>query len=201
MTTDLGERLDASFDDGPPHRPVEERLAAGRRAVRRRRRWAIVGSVAVLAALSAGTVLLEPASGGGGGNDLPLPTPTSTVVPTPVHLLVAPARFVRSDAPAVLYLYGRMYRRDRDVTVLATFGEIDVAQHPQGAAIVRVDGRTWWVVVVGNEPRRLTEQREAPYDYQAFMSWASAEFPVMSARLALAAQAPGSTGSLSDSSG
>jgi hypothetical protein len=108
-----------------------------------------------------------------------------------VHLLVAPARFVHADTPPVLYLYGRMFRRDRDVTVLATYGEIDVARHPQGGAIVRVGGRIQWVLVVGNEPERLDEQREAPYDYQAFMAWARAEFAVMSGRMALAATAPG----------
>lgn len=33
----LQEEIDRSFGDDPPHRPVEERLMAGRRAVRRRR--------------------------------------------------------------------------------------------------------------------------------------------------------------------
>jgi hypothetical protein len=77
------------------------------------------------------------------------------------------------------------------VTVLATFGEIDVARHPQGGAIVRVGGRTLWVLVVGNEPERLYELRVAPYDYPGLMSWAAQEFPVMSGRLALAVTAPG----------
>jgi hypothetical protein len=193
MTTDLQERLDASFDEGPPHRPVEERLAAGRRAVRRRRGTATTGAAVALAVLAVGPVLLRPAAGGGGGIELPLPlpTPTTTAAPTPVHLLTAPARFVHADTPPVLYLYGRMFRRDRDVTVLATYGEIDVARHPQGGAIVRIGSQTRWVLVVGNEPERLDEQREAPYDYQAFMGWARAEFAVMSGRLALAATAPG----------
>jgi hypothetical protein len=114
-----------------------------------------------------------------------------TFVPTPVHLLVAPPRFVRPDTPPVLYLFGRMFRRDPGVTVLATFGEIDVAQYPQGGAIVREGGRTSWVLVVGNEPERLDEQRAAPYDYQAFTAWAVSEFPILSGRLALAATAPG----------
>ena len=193
MNTDLQERLDASFDEGPPHRPVEERLAAGRRAVRRRRGTATIGAVVALAVLAVGPVLLRPAAGGGGGIELPLPrpTPTTTAAPTPVHLLTVPPRFVHADTPPVLYLYGRMFRRDRDVTVLATYGEIDVARHPQGGAIVRIGGQIRWVLVVGNEPERLDEQREAPYDYQAFMSWARAEFAVMSGRLALAATAPG----------
>jgi len=90
VTSDLRERLDASFDEGPPHRPVEERLAAGRRAVRRRRRVVTAGTAAALVVLAIGPVALRPTAGGGGGIDLPLPhpTPTTTAVPTPVHLLV-----------------------------------------------------------------------------------------------------------------
>ncbi len=194
MTTDLRERLATGFGDGPAHTPVEEHLVAGRRALRRRRRLTAAGTVTALALAGLGSVVLRPAEGAGGGgpdNPTPLPTPTTTALPTPVHLLVAPARYVAADTPPVLYLYGRMFRRDRDVTVLATFGEIDVAPHPQGGAIVRVGGATSWVLVVGNEPERLDVQREAPYDYQAFMAWARSQFGAMSGRLALAATAPG----------
>ena len=193
MTRDLGERLDQSFGEGPPPRPLEDHLVAGRAVVRRRRRLATVGTAAALILLGFGPVLLRPATGAGGGIDgpTPVPTPTTTEAPTPVHLLVAPARFIRPDTPPVLYLYGRMFKRARDVTVLGTYGEIDVSAHPQGAAIVRVGGRTLWVVVVGNEPERLVVEREAPYNYQAFMGWAQVEFPILSGRLALAATAPG----------
>ncbi len=190
--TDLRERLDAGFGEGPGHRPVEERLAAGRRAVRLRRRAATAGIATGLAVLALAAVLLRPATGAGGGiGPNPVPSPSTTAVPGHVHLLVAPARYVDADTPPVLYLFGRMFRRDRAVDVLATYGEVDVAAHPQGGAIVRVDDHTSWVLVVGNEPERLDEQREAPYDYQAFMAWASPEFAVMSGRVALAATAPG----------
>jgi hypothetical protein len=37
MSTDLRDRIDTSFGDGPAHRPVEARVEAGRRALRRRR--------------------------------------------------------------------------------------------------------------------------------------------------------------------
>jgi hypothetical protein len=192
MSADLRQRLDASFGEGPAHRPVEERLTAGRRAVRRRRRVAVAGAAAGLVVLALLPVLLRPGTGGGGGiGPDPVPSPSTTAAPGHVHLLVAPPRFVHADTPPVLYLFGRMFRRDRGVDVLATYGEVDVAAHPQGGAIVRVDGRTWWVLVVGNEPERLDQEREAPYDYQAFMAWASPEFAVMSGRLALAATAPG----------
>lgn len=153
-----------------------------------------IGVVAVLAGVAVGPVLLRPAGSAGGGgidNPTPLPTPTTTVLPEPVHLLVAPARYVSADTPPVLYLFGRMFRRDRGVTVLATFGEIDSDPHPQGGAIVRTGGTTEWVLVVGNEPERLVVERAAPYDYAAFMGWAVNAFPALAGRLALAATAPG----------
>jgi hypothetical protein len=195
VTTDLQEQLETGFGDEPPHRPIQERIAAGRRAVRRRRRFVTVGTITALAALALGPVLLRPdtGAGGGGGIDPPTPVPAPiTAAPTPVHLLVAPAHDVRADTPPVLYLFGRMFKRDRDVTVLATYGEIDNStSHPRGAAIVKVGGKTLWVAVVGNEPDRLVAQREAPYNYQLFMSWAQLEFPILSGHLALAATAPG----------
>jgi hypothetical protein len=191
VSTDLGERLEAGIGEEPPHRPVEDRLAAGRRALRRRHRLVAVGVVAA-AAVALGLLLLRPADGPGGGIDPPLPTPSRTDSPTPVHLLVAPPRYVHAGTPPVLYLYGRMFKRDHDVTVLATYGEIDTStRHPQGAAIVTVGGRTSWVAVAGDEPERLDAQREAPYDYQLFVSWAQLTLPLLSGHLALAATAPG----------
>ena len=46
---DLQDRLDSAFGNGPAHRPLEPVLAAGRRAVRRRRVAAAGGVLAVLA--------------------------------------------------------------------------------------------------------------------------------------------------------
>lgn len=54
MTTDVDwrELIDESFGDGPGHRPVEQRLVAGRRALRRRR--IVVGAAAVVLTVAAG---------------------------------------------------------------------------------------------------------------------------------------------------
>jgi hypothetical protein len=193
MTLDLRDRLDAGFADEPPHRLMQDRIAAGRRSLRRRRRRLLASGAAAIVVLAVGVVLVRPSDGGaGGGIDPPTPLPTTPDTPTPVHLLVAPPRYVRADTPPVLYLYGRMFKRDRNVRVLATYGQIDVSSsHPHGAAIVRDDGRTWWVAVAGNEPERLVVQREAPYNYQLFMGWAQLNFPLLSGHLALAATAPG----------
>jgi hypothetical protein len=196
MTTDLRDELDASFGAGPPPPPVEGHLAAGRRVVRRRRRTITVSAIAVLAVAAFGPVLLRPVTGtggggGGGGHHTPPPAPTTTAPPTPVHLLVAPPKDVTADSPPVVYLSGRMFKRDRNVTVLGAFGDVDLAQHPRGAVIVRVGGVTSWVVVVGNEPERLTQQRTAPYDYNGLMAWALPKFSALSGHLALAVTAPG----------
>ena len=58
MTTDVDwqELIDRSFGDGPRHRPVEQRLVAGRRALRRRR--IVVGAAAVALTMAAGGVAL-----------------------------------------------------------------------------------------------------------------------------------------------
>lgn len=58
MTTDVDwhELIDRSFGDGPAHRPVEQRLAAGRRALRRRR--IVVGAAAVALTVAAGSVAM-----------------------------------------------------------------------------------------------------------------------------------------------
>ncbi|MGC4110373.1 MAG: hypothetical protein QM747_08125 [Nocardioides sp.] len=192
MTHDLLEPLEAGFADEPGHRPVADSIASGRGALRRRRRWVTSGVLVVAAAVALGPLLLRPHGGAGGGIDPPAPTPVVTAAPTPVHLLVAPAKFVRPDTPPVLYLYGRMFKRDRDVKVLATYGEIDVSTtHPRGAAIVEIGGHTSWVAVVGDEPERLVAEKSASYNYQLFMGWSQVQFVLLSGQLALAATAPG----------
>ncbi len=191
MTTDVRELIETGLEDGPPHAPIEERVAAGRRAVRRRRRGAVAGSAGVMLAAAGLSLALVAPHGGGGVGPLPRP-PRATATPIPVELMVPPPRFIGADTPPVLYLYGRMFKRDQDVTVLATYGEIDHAtNHPQGAAIVRVGGRTEWVVVAGNEPQRLVVERDGPYDFGRFMEFAQLELPLLSGHLALAATAPG----------
>ncbi len=50
MDLDLHESLTEGFGPEPPHRPVADRLAAGHRAVRRRR---LAGSVVAVAAATA----------------------------------------------------------------------------------------------------------------------------------------------------
>lgn len=193
MSLDLRTRLDGAFGDDPPHPTLEERIVDGRRALRRRRRTVAAGAVAGVAGIAVLVpVLLGPAAGPGGGiGPTPQPIPSSTARPGHVRLLAAPARYVTPDTPPVLYLFGRMYRRDRSVDVLAAYGDVDISVHPAGGAIVRVAGRMQWVLVAGNEPQRLSVERAAPYDVPAFTAWAARGLASLSGRLALAETAPG----------
>jgi hypothetical protein len=52
MTLDLRDRLETSFGDGPVHRSIDERLALGRRALRRRRLLATGTTAVAVAALA-----------------------------------------------------------------------------------------------------------------------------------------------------
>lgn len=162
-----------------PGPSVVDSLVVGRSVVRRRRRRAVWSATIGALALVAVAPLLIPraaAPGSGGDDVLPPPAPARVQPQGTVHLLTAPAADVTADTPPVLYLFGRMFRRDRGVTVLATYGEIDHAGDlPQGGAIVRAGGRTLWVALVGNGPGRLVAQRVAAYDYPAFMAWARSE--------------------------
>jgi len=88
----LGDLLDRSFDAGPEGLPTPaERLAAGRRALKRRRRFAVAGSsVAVVVAIGLG--LAVAGAGGDHGADGPTPplatqgtTPSPTAATTPTE--------------------------------------------------------------------------------------------------------------------
>ena len=52
MSPDLQDLLETSFGDGPAHRPIDERLVAGRRALHRRRIVTTGATAAAVAALA-----------------------------------------------------------------------------------------------------------------------------------------------------
>jgi hypothetical protein len=187
----LREQLDASFGDGPAHRAIGERLEAGRRARRQRRRGVLTGSaMSIAAALAIALVALHPQGAGGGVGPDPVP-PSTSATPIPVRMLVAPPRFVGADTMPVLYLYGRMFRSGHDVTVLVTYGMIDISTHPRGGAIVRVGKKISWVALAGNQPHAVAVERDGSYDVEAFRTWAQSEVALLSGQQALAATAPG----------
>lgn len=85
MTIDdhhLRDVLDASFGDGPPLAPPAARLAAGRTALRRRRRAGVAGSAAAVAvAVAASFAVLYPGGSGAQGVGPVAPVP-STATPS-----------------------------------------------------------------------------------------------------------------------
>lgn len=72
--TGITEHLDLALGDGPAHRPLDARLAAGRRALRRRR---AVGGVAAVAVLTAAGVTYAAAGGPGTSGVDPAVSPTA----------------------------------------------------------------------------------------------------------------------------
>ena len=76
----LSDELEKSFLDEPAHRPVEQRIAAGRRLVLRRRLATGAGATAV-AAVICGTAFAL-AGGGSSPSPAPAPAPTFATAPT-----------------------------------------------------------------------------------------------------------------------
>ncbi|HEU4811160.1 MAG TPA: hypothetical protein VFT00_03370 [Nocardioides sp.] len=77
----LHEEIDRSFGDGPEHRPVENRIAAGHRALRRRRAAEAVAALAVVGIIGAGWYAVAPGQPVGTGPIAVNPTPTPTQEP------------------------------------------------------------------------------------------------------------------------
>jgi hypothetical protein len=78
----LSEEIERSFGTGPEHRPIEARIKAGRRALRRRQAAAAVAGVGVLAVLGGTYSAISPGPQDEGTGNVavnPSPTPSSTV--------------------------------------------------------------------------------------------------------------------------
>ena len=82
----ISTELERSFGDGPPLRPVEVPLAAGRSALRRRRAVTGLAGIAAGAVLASGWLVLSPGETTGSGLPATDPTPTKTSAPDgPAH--------------------------------------------------------------------------------------------------------------------
>jgi hypothetical protein len=82
----LREEIEKSFGTGPEHRPVEQRIAAGRRALWRRRVGAGLAAVGVVAVLGTTYAVVSPDSHGNGAGQVavdPTPTPSQTSAAAP----------------------------------------------------------------------------------------------------------------------
>ena len=99
MDTDIRERLEQSFGDGPAQPPVEEQLAAGSRALRRRRGAAAAAACAAVVALGASYAVVtsgsSPSTGSQVANDT-TPSPSS-VAAGPTWEDDTPVRYVDGE--------------------------------------------------------------------------------------------------------
>ncbi|MGB0102149.1 MAG: hypothetical protein WBP61_17860 [Nocardioides sp.] len=77
----LQEEIDRSFGDGPAQRPLEEHLAGGHRALRRRRAAITVGALATVAILGTSYAVVSSGPQSQAGPD-PAGTPTASPSPT-----------------------------------------------------------------------------------------------------------------------
>ena len=172
MSTDLHEHLETSFGDGPAHRPVDDRLVAGRRALRRRRTATTGGAAVVAAALA-----LTPAAVShlhGASDPAQLTGPTAPTADLPIDLPVAPAGRVGPTSLPLVVLHTALYRRDGSVQVLRLI-QPAVPGHPlTAAAVVTVDGARRWVFVAGREQAgRLSD----PVPGTTLVAWARRQLP------------------------
>lgn len=83
VSSELQEEIDRSFGAGPGHRPVEDRIAAGHRALRRRRAAEAVAALAVVGVVGAGWYAVAPGQPVGSGQIAVNPTPSPTPSPSP----------------------------------------------------------------------------------------------------------------------
>ncbi|WP_372727311.1 hypothetical protein [Nocardioides sp.] len=98
---ELHEEIDRSFGDGPAHRPVSERIQAGRTALVRRRVTAGVAALAVVAALGGTTWALapggDPRAGEGYVATDPPPTPGESESAAPAWEDNTPLRYLDGE--------------------------------------------------------------------------------------------------------
>ena len=149
LSEQLREELDGSFGAGPAHRPVEETLRSGRRALRRRRLGVAAGALALIASI--GTVYAVAADGPGArttGEVVTDPMPSPTPTPTPARD-VTPANQVWARAETV------RYSTDGELEVRPGVVVHEHIKNPYGyelpdrsdALDITFDGRRIWTIV------------------------------------------------------
>jgi hypothetical protein len=170
-TTRLEERLATAWTDAPPQPPVGDRLAAGHRALRRRR---VLSTAATTLAVVAVVGVATAVTGGPGGSRAAEPAaPTASATPTTVQ-----------DPAAVL---GDRWAGFDDEGTLVVRDDVDVRQSVedswQGVRWVALDlvrgDRTRWYFVSddGSNPTVAVPPKEATPDTDAFLVWVQLQNP------------------------
>jgi hypothetical protein len=169
--TRLEERLATAWTDGPPQPPVGDRLAAGQRALRRRR---VLSTAATTLAVVAVVGVATAVSGSVGGSRAADPAaPTTSVAPTTVP-----------DPEVGLGDFWAGFGDDGEVLVR---DDVDVRQSVedtwQGVRwvamdLVRGDKARWYLVSDdGSDPTVAVPPKEATPDTDAFLVWVQLQNP------------------------
>ena len=164
-TTRLEERLATAWTDGPPQPPVGDRLAAGRRALRRQRILTTAATTFVAVAVLGITTAVT----GGAG------TPR-TVEPAPAPAVVD-EEAVLGDSWAAFDAEARLVVRD-DVTVLQRVDEPLPDVRSVALDLRRGDAERWYLVTDdGRDPTVVVPPEEATPDTDAFLVWVHLQDP------------------------
>ncbi|MEO5666334.1 MAG: hypothetical protein ABIR39_23935 [Nocardioides sp.] len=167
---DLKETFDRALDGGPAHRPIEDRLAVGRRATRRRR--TAMGASVLATALVLGGI------GWAAQPDPAVKTEGSVATsPTPPPTVVS-----ESPAPSMptpMYEYD-FYTGDLETASgVAIQHQVDSPIARSGvkssAAVITFKGKTWWVMSAlreaGRPLRNGWNEEQEPTPGRSFEQW------------------------------
>ena len=145
----IRDRLDTAFDNEPPHLPIEQRLAAGRAALRRRRIGQSVAAVAAVAVVAVGSVALGGRSADSGQRIAPATNPrASSAGPTDDGSpTTQAARWPYPEQLAYVDATGRVRLAPG---VRLAYKVTSPAKAPDDKAIqvaVRSDQEVWWLAM------------------------------------------------------
>ena len=135
VSSRLQDEIDRSFGEGPEHRPVDDRIAAGHRALRRRRATGAVAALAVVGVVGAGWYAVDP--------DQPTGSHQIAVDPTP-----SPSRAeVWEDNTPIRYVDGMLRVRPGVVVHEHIANPYDYATPKTSDALdLTFEGQRTWII-------------------------------------------------------
>ena len=166
LDPDLRDRLDAALGDGPPHRPVDDRLTAGRRALLRRRVGTAIAAAAVVAV--AGTSYAVATDGERAAD--PPGYAASPAAPATGEVPTVPPFGGDSRIEGAVRLEGHALVAREGFRIVEQRTGVDLGASRERTAVALVDGedgRTWWVAWAADGRLHYTFQQAAPGETMA----------------------------------
>ena len=166
----LQQEIERSFGDGPEHRPVELRVEAGRRALRRRRVAATAAALGVVTVLGIGYVAVGPGTSGRANGLIAVdPTPT----PSPSEP-TAPEGGTWEDNTPVRYVDGELEIREGVVVHERIENPYDYEPPRVSDALdLTFDGQRLWLVVDGKRNSYGYSSTVPSNGWASFADWVS----------------------------